>query len=148
MLCHLKLLVLSCFLFLVYASFSLNARELSKAELMILRDTICEYETRHLNGKNKDYAVSPKGALGRCQIMPTTAIETKNCNWWRLAEPEHNRACALAVLTDCGGNVYELSYCYNPARWYARTIASHYAKRIRHFQWQSKRLTLLAMEGL
>ena len=37
------------------------------------RDTICAHETRNMAEKERDDAISPMRAIGRCQVLPETA---------------------------------------------------------------------------
>ncbi len=103
----------------------------------LLRDVICEYETRHLadTPNLRARAISHKQALGWCQIIPTTA-SLHNCRWDMLAIPAYSKWCALRILNACPGqSPYELAICYNPSRWYGKTIAGLYAIADRDRQW-------------
>ena len=103
----------------------------------LLRDVICEFETRHLANtpKLRARAVSHKQALGWCQIIPTTAT-LHNCRWDMLAIPAYNKWCALRILVACPGqSPYHLALCYNPSRRYAKNISVLYAIADRDRQW-------------
>ncbi len=93
--------------------------------LDLLADVHCMVETQHLPESEKDTAVSPKGAVGRCQIMPGTArwlsVKFKWDSEVDLTLREHSEALAHQRLMICSQGLRRrygkapqrsLSWCY------------------------------------
>ncbi len=122
---------------------TLGRTKLTHYELANLRDVICSFETRGAKQSAANQAVSRKQALGTCQILPTTAAQ-HGCNWWGLVNPVYAKMCSLRILIACPdytwrhGKLYTRAMakalCYNPARWYAKTVAVLYAEHVRNLQ--------------
>lgn len=128
------------------AGWALCAARAEAANLPLLRDVICKYETRHVAAAERDYAVGRHDEVGRCQVLPSTA-DWLGVRFPALAQPEINRAVALMWLEHCWSagarTVRLLGTCYNGGRrsrseeayWYGKTVASHYAERVRCREW-------------
>lgn len=118
-------------------------------DLTVLRDTICEWETR--GEKYPNDAVGADGELGQCQIKVDTARWAGYRGSNRgLLQPggEVNRAVALAIITKCANQLetndpHRIAYCYNGGRWkrlnpkstawgYANQVAIKYWWRIEY----------------
>lgn len=113
------------------------------ADLELLRDVACRYETR--GEPNPDAARGAAGERGQCQPMYTSALAFGGLPAWvppaALHHPALNRAVALRILRFCaersGANAtaYALAYCYNrgPYEPVGTSRAGHlYARAVAH----------------
>lgn len=127
---------LSILLFLLLFSFPVFG-----ADLELIRDLICSWETRGIPELQRDDAIGDSSEIGRCQIKPKTArlIGYRGTNQNLLSIGWMNRIWALEYVRYCarrrGNWAYAIAKCYNggpnattkSSYRYARQIASDYA---------------------
>ena len=75
-------------------------------DMPLLRDTICEFETRGL--EDRDFSEpGPFGEIGRCQVRISTARELGfTGNWTLLMIPHYNEVWAKAKLDKCAKRIW------------------------------------------
>jgi len=98
------------------------ARAAPPVDISRLADVVCALESR--GEAFPEWAVSPRGAVGLCQLLPATAQRMWASARLRgkyhpslLFNPDISKRLARAYLIHCRGygwsNIYELAFCYH-----------------------------------
>lgn len=113
----------------------------NEIDLSLLRDTICDFETRGVRDRDLGEP-GPAGEIGRCQVRVSTARQLGfKGHWTLLLLPGFSEAWAMQKLRHCNRRtIFALAFCYNAGR-NARIDKDHaawgYAYQVRQIYYRA-----------